>query len=109
MPPARDHYKIKPHVYLARILRHEGEGCLFEYLEKKAWCEDVSCTVGQDSLENNSLYTTLVLALRMTPEGRQNFAEILSVIYSYINLIRKEGPQKRIHDELRLTEWKKFR
>ncbi|XP_018399634.1 PREDICTED: nardilysin-like [Cyphomyrmex costatus] len=46
---------------------------------------------------------------RLSREGKCYTKEILDAIYSYINLLKKEGPQKRIYDEINMAVEYSFR
>ncbi|XP_066596131.1 nardilysin [Prorops nasuta] len=109
MPPLLDSYKSKPHQYVSWIIGHEGKGSLISYLRKKMWCLELYCGNNETGFEYNSMYSFLYLSLFLTDEGHNNLDKVLEAVYSYINMFRKAGPQKRIYDEICQIEETKFR
>ncbi|XP_047363441.1 nardilysin-like [Vespa velutina] len=109
MPPLHDLYKSKPHHYIAWIIGHEGIGSLISYLRKKMWCLDIFSGNGESGFEHCSMYALFSLSLILTEEGHKHLEDVLNSIFSYINLMRKEGPQKRIYDEIAQIEETNFR
>ncbi|KAL2731379.1 nardilysin-like [Vespula squamosa] len=109
MPPLHDFYKSKPHHYIAWIIGHEGIGSLISYLRKKMWCLDIFSGNGESGFEHCSLYALFSLSLILTEDGHRNLDEVLHCVFSYIKLMQKEGPQKRIYDEISQIEETNFR
>lgn len=102
-------YKSKPHQYVSWIIGHEGKGSLISYLRKKMWCLDVFSGNGESGFEHSSMYALFSLTLVLTDEGHRCLKEVLDAVFSYINLVRREGPQKRIYDEIHKIEETNFR
>lgn len=109
MPPLHDLYRSKPHHYIAWIIGHEGAGSLISYLRKKMWCLELFSGNGESGFELCSMYALFSLSLILTEEGHDHLKDVLNCIFSYINLMRKEGPQKRIYDEISHIEETNFR
>jgi len=102
MPSLVDFYKSKPHQYISWIIEHKGKGSLTSYLRKKWNCE-ITCN-NESSFMHTSMYTLLNLTVSFYEE-LQYLEEFLNTIFSFINLLKKEGPQKRIYDEIyKITE-----
>ncbi|XP_018306505.1 nardilysin-like [Mycetomoellerius zeteki] len=115
MPSLFDFYKSKPHQYISWIIEHKGKGSLTSYLRKKWNCEvtmynnsfmPASCHY---NFMHTSMYTLLNLTVILSYEGLQHLEEILNAIFSFINLLKETGPQKRIYDELRKIRENNFR
>ncbi|XP_034942176.1 nardilysin-like [Chelonus insularis] len=104
MPPLHHLYKVKPHQYLSWIIGHEGKGSLINYLRKKMWCLEILCGNSESGFEHSSMYALFSLSLFLTNEGYKHLKEILDAVYSYINMLQKLGPQKRIYDEIQTIE-----
>ncbi|EGI63110.1 Nardilysin [Acromyrmex echinatior] len=105
MPSLLHLYKSKPNNYILWIIKHKGEGSLIDYLRKKHWSFDFLHNNPEDDFEQNSLYTLFNFILDLSHEGLQHVSEVLDAIFSFINLIKREGPQKRIYDEIyKITE-----
>ncbi|KAG5324883.1 NRDC protein, partial [Pseudoatta argentina] len=105
MPSLLHLYKSKPNNYILWIIKHKGEGSLIDYLRKKHWSFDFLRDNPEDDFEQNSLYTLFNFILDLSHEGLQHVPEVLDAIFSFINLLKREGPQKRIYDEIyKITE-----
>lgn len=104
-----DSYKSKPHRYLAWILGHEGKGSLLSYLRQKMWCLNIISLNSEGGFEHNSMYALLDLSLVLTDQGLENLKQVLDAVFSFINLIREEGPQRRLYDEISRIEETNFR
>ncbi|CAL7942606.1 unnamed protein product [Xylocopa violacea] len=100
MPPLHDLYRSKPHQYLAWIIGYEGKGSLISYLRKKMWCLAIFSGNGESGFEHSSMYALFSVSLTLTEQGHKHLPDVLNAVFSYINLMRKEGPQKRIYDEI---------
>ena len=109
MPPLHHLYKSKPHQYVSWIVGHEGKGSLISYLRKKMWCLDIFSGNAEGGFEHSSMYALFSLALILTDEGHKHLKEVLDAVFSYINMLRKGGPQKRIYDEIYLIEKTNFK
>ncbi|XP_074109698.1 nardilysin [Cotesia typhae] len=109
MPPLHHLYKTKPHQYVSWIIGHEGKGSVISYLRKKMWCLDIFSGNGESGFEHSSMYALFSLALVLTDEGHAHLKEVLDAIFSYINMMRKLGPQKRIFDEIRMIDDTNFK
>lgn len=109
MPSLFDFYKSKPHQYVSSIIGHEGKGSLISYLRKKMWVLDIYSGNDESDFEHSSMYALFKLTLIFTDEGQQHFEEVMDAVFSFINLLKKEGPQKRIYDEICKIEEINFR
>ncbi|XP_015122355.1 nardilysin-like [Diachasma alloeum] len=109
MPSLHHLYRAKPHQYVSWVIGHEGKGSLISYLRKKMWCLDVFSGNGESGFEHSSMYALFSLSLVLTDEGHSHLKEVLDAIFSYITMMRKLGPQKRIFDEIRMIEDTNFR
>ncbi|XP_015592336.1 nardilysin isoform X2 [Cephus cinctus] len=109
MPPLHHLYKSKPHQYVSWIIGHEGKGSLISYLRKKMWCLDIFSGNGESGFEHSSMYALFSLSLILTDDGNKHLKDVLDAIFSYIKLMQREGPQKRIYDEIHQIEETNFR
>ncbi|XP_011881239.1 PREDICTED: nardilysin isoform X2 [Vollenhovia emeryi] len=109
MPSLLDLYKSKPHQYISWIIGHEGKGSLISYLRKKMWSLDMFSGNSESGFEHSSMYALFKLTVVLSYEGQQHLEEVLDAIFSFINLVKKEGPQKRIYDEIYKIEENNFR
>lgn len=109
MPPLHDLYKSKPHQYISWIIGYEGKGSLISYLRRKMWCLGIFSGNEESGFEHSSMYALFNLSLMLTEQGHKHLPEVLNAIFSFINLMRKEGPQKRIYDEIHQIKETNFR
>nr|KAF7408943.1 hypothetical protein H0235_013795 [Vespula pensylvanica] len=54
-------------------------------------------------------YIAWIIGHEGIEDGHKHLQDVLNSIFSYINLMRKEGPQKRIYDEISQIEETNFR
>ncbi|XP_017794015.1 PREDICTED: nardilysin-like [Habropoda laboriosa] len=104
LPPVRDLYRSKPYHYVSWIIGYKGKGSLISYLRKKMWCLEIF-----SEYEHCSMYTLSCLSLVLTEQGYKHLLEVLNAVFSFINMVRKEGPQKRIYDEIHQIKETDFR
>ncbi|CAL1679205.1 unnamed protein product [Lasius platythorax] len=109
MPSLVDFYKSKPHQYISWIIGHEGKGSLTSYLRRKMWGIDMISGNSESGFEHSSMYALLKLTVHLTDEGQKHLEEVLDAIFSFINLLKMEGPQKTIYDEIYKIEETNFR
>ena len=109
MPSLLHQYKCKPLNYLSSIIGHEGKGSLVSYLRKKRWCLDLISGNDESGFQYNTMYSTYSLYMYLTEEGCENLQEICDEVFSYINMLKKAGPQERIYKELEKIEEISFR
>lgn len=105
MPLLYEYHRSRPLQYISTILGHKGKGSLASYLQTKNWCLNLSCEVSQ----NRWNYSLVTLSLTTTNEGSTKMQEIIRTVHSYINMLRKEGPDKRIYEEMQKIEAAAFR
>lgn len=109
MPPSRWLYKVKSLEYLAWIFSTIGAGSLQDYLIQKNWAQKVIATIPNRNPWNTSLYSTFTITIDLSDEGNNHIINVLDAIYSYINLLKRKGPQQAIYDGIRINEEAKFR
>ncbi|XP_023245126.1 nardilysin-like [Copidosoma floridanum] len=109
MPSLHHLYKTKPHKIVSWIIRHEGEGSLINYLRQKLWCLHILSGINGGDFEHNSMYSLLGLSLILTDDGFKHLKDVLEAVFSYISLLRRVGPNKRLFDEIQKTKDISFR
>ncbi|KAJ8983824.1 hypothetical protein NQ317_008950 [Molorchus minor] len=105
----RDKYKSKPHQYLSYLLGDEGKGSLLSYLRKKVWGLSTSVGNSESGIEHNSMYSLFTISVNLTEEGQAHIFEVIEAIFSYINMLKRIGPQRRIFDEIKSISDSSFR
>ena len=73
------------------------------------WSLDIFSGSTESGFEHSSMYALLKITIILSYEGQQHLEEVLDAIFSFINLLKKEGPQKRIYDEIYQIEENNFR
>lgn len=109
LPSLLDKYRSKPHQYVSWLLGDEGKGSLLSYLKRRVWALGIFTGNGETGIEHNSMYSLFSISVILTGEGLLKMKEVISAIFSYINMLKKMGPQKRIYDEIKLIEDISFR
>ena len=109
MPSLHHLYKSKPHQYVSWIIGHEGKGSLTSYLRKKMWALELNAGIEEVGFDHSSMYGLFNVSIELTREGAEHLKEVIDAIYSYIKLMQRAGPQKRIFDELCQIEKTNFR
>ncbi|XP_011050786.1 PREDICTED: nardilysin-like [Acromyrmex echinatior] len=106
MPSQLALYKSKPYRYIAWRIGNEEIGSLIYYLREKLWnisnkkiCYDI----------HTIAYSLVKISIGLSSKGKQHIKKILDTIFSYINWLKKEGPQKKIYDEFSQRSENNFR
>ena len=58
--------------------------------EKMNYCE----------IQQNSLYSSIQLTIILTSKGRKHLEDVLDAIFSFINLLKRAGPQEAIYNDI---------
>ncbi|KYN14349.1 Nardilysin [Trachymyrmex cornetzi] len=95
-------YKSKPYEYIFQMIQHKGKSPLISYLRKNMWINSIDAL--QYKIKHYSTYSLIKLIVNLSYEGQQHREKVLDAIFSFINLIKKEGPQKTFYDEFFKSE-----
>ncbi|MDC0598725.1 insulinase family protein, partial [Gammaproteobacteria bacterium] len=95
IPVVRDYYKSKPLAYLGNVLGHEGEGSLLSLLKEKGWVNSLSAGGGMSYRDN----ATFSISVGLTEEGVNRVDEISSLVFQFIDLVKREGIQAWLFNE----------
>ena len=101
LPPLMDKYKTKPLEYLSWIIGHEGEGSLILYLREKVWALTLYAGCDGYGMEFNSTYSQFSISLTLTEKGFNEVNDVISAIFSYLQILKSEGPNQRIFNEIK--------
>lgn len=105
MTEALSKYKQKPTHYLGHLIGHEGEGSLLNWLKQKGWAESLSAGLGNNNRES-SLFQ---ISIALTQDGLNNVDAITEQAFAYIQLIKDEGVDQWIFEELQQVDDLHFR
>ncbi|KAG5339027.1 NRDC protein, partial [Acromyrmex heyeri] len=107
LPSFSDFYKCNSYQYILRIIRYKGEGSLISYLRQKMWSP--LDNIFNCESQQNSLYGLMQLTIALTSEGLKHLEDVLDAIFSFINLLKRAGPQKEIYNNIYECEQNNFR
>ncbi|EGI70965.1 Nardilysin, partial [Acromyrmex echinatior] len=107
LPSFSDFSKCNSYQYISKIIRYEGEGSLISYLRQKIWSplDNIFNCMSQQ----NSLYGLMQLTIELTSEGLKHLEDVLDAIFSFINLLKRAGPQKEIYNDIYECQQNNFR
>ncbi|CAL1679211.1 unnamed protein product [Lasius platythorax] len=108
MPSLLDFYKSKPLQYVSCLIGYHENGSLISYLRKKLWGFDMLSGNCESGFAHSSMYAFFNLTVQLTDEGQKHLEEVLDAIFSFINLLRMEGAQKKIYNEIYKIGQNKF-
>ncbi|XP_059153920.1 insulin-degrading enzyme-like isoform X2 [Physella acuta] len=94
-PDLSEHYKANPGHYLGHLLGHEGSGSLLSELKARGWANTL--VGGQKSGAKG--FSFFSVAIDLTEKSQDCIEDIITLIYQYINMLRREGAQKWIFKE----------
>ena len=87
LPEQQTHYRSKPLNVLSHILGDEGEGGLLHFYKTKNWATNLSAGGGIEG----STFKDFNVNLQLTNEGIKYADEVITALFSYIQLIRENG------------------
>uniref|UniRef100_A0A7M4FS17 Nardilysin convertase n=1 Tax=Crocodylus porosus TaxID=8502 RepID=A0A7M4FS17_CROPO len=108
LPPQEQHYRVKPLHYISWLVGHEGKGSVLSFLRKKFWALALYGGNGETGFEQNSTYSVFSISVTLTDEGYKHFYEVAHVVFQYLKMLQKRGPDKRIWEEIQKIEANEF-
>ncbi|KAL4236298.1 Nrd1 complex RNA-binding subunit [Mactra antiquata] len=109
LPPLQKCYRTKPLDYISNLLNHEGKGSIYSHLKKKMWAVELLGGNTGEGYDMNTTWTGFDVCVTLTDEGLKHWQEVVKVIFVYLDLLKKEGPQDWFYTELKQIEETKFR
>lgn len=101
LPPTLHLYKCKPLEYISSLIGDEGKGSLMAYLRSKMWALSIYVGNGQTGADQNSIFTLFNVHIVLTKEGFANLDEVIYSVFSYIKLLKTNGPSPDYFNELK--------
>lgn len=89
------HYRAGPEHYASHLIGHEGAGSILSELKAKGWCNNL--VGGYNTIGRGFGFFEVMVDL--TQDGFEHVDDIVKIIFQYINMLKKEGPQKWIFEE----------
>ncbi|XP_050818251.1 nardilysin-like isoform X4 [Gopherus flavomarginatus] len=108
LPPQERHYRVKPLHYISWLVGHEGKGSVLSFLRKKFWALALYGGNGETGFEQNSTYSIFSISVTLTDEGYEHFYEVAHVVFQYLKMLQKRGPDKRVWEEIQKIEANEF-
>ncbi|CAM9165979.1 unnamed protein product, partial [Choristocarpus tenellus] len=94
-------YKAKPCEYLGHLIGHEGKGSIFSLLRERRWATGISAGVDGTGFESGSCCALFCVTFNLTKTGVRHWLDIVEAMYCYIAMLRREGPQEWVFNEIR--------
>lgn len=95
IPDLHEFYKSSPGHYLGHLIGHEGPGSLLSELKNRGW---VNTLVGGQH-HGAKGFAFFSVDVDLTEEGIEHTDDIVTLIFQYLNLLRKEGPKEWVFKE----------
>uniref|UniRef100_A0A8C5U079 Nardilysin convertase n=1 Tax=Malurus cyaneus samueli TaxID=2593467 RepID=A0A8C5U079_9PASS len=108
LPPQEQFYRVKPLHYISWLVGHEGKGSVLSFLRKKFWALALYGGNGETGFEQNSTYSIFSISVTLTDEGYKHFYEVAHVVFQYVKMLQKRGPDQRIWEEIQKIEANEF-
>ena len=93
----RSMYESKPGRQVGFIIGHEGKGSLLSYLKEKGLATSLSAGARSDTEE----YGLVSIKIGLTPQGLENYKEVIKATVNYIELMKNSGYQSHVYNELK--------
>ncbi|MGB1139817.1 MAG: insulinase family protein [Halioglobus sp.] len=91
----RDAYRVNPLSYLGNLIGHEGEGSLLSQLKAEGLAESLAAGSGL-AWPGGALFSVEVT---LTEKGVVEYERVLQLLFAYTDMLREEGPRRRLYDE----------
>ncbi|MCB1687013.1 MAG: insulinase family protein [Halioglobus sp.] len=95
IPDYRNQYRVNPQSYLGNLIGHEGEGSLLSRLKAEGLAQGLAAGDGL-SWPGGALFSVQVA---LTEKGAADPDRVLQLLFSYVDMLRAEGPQRWLYDE----------
>jgi secreted Zn-dependent insulinase-like peptidase len=96
-------------VYIAHIVGHEGPNSLLSVLKARNFVSGINCGVGGSDIEMSSIYSMFTISATLTDLGFANWILVADMIFSYLDMLRRNGPIEWIFDELKTISQLEYR
>ncbi len=95
MPDYSAQYRAKPLMYIGNLLGHEGEGSLLSLLKAEGWAEALGAGAGIVYRGGSAFQ----VSVNLTEKGLEQREAVLAKLFEYIELMKREGPQRELYEE----------
>ena len=90
LPPQQRHYKKNPTFYISSLFSHTCEGSLYKCLKDRGLITSISA---YNTMQTNYL-AQFTCSIDVTRQGLDHIADIVHIVFQFINMIRCEAPTK---------------
>ncbi|QDZ21486.1 insulinase-like metalloprotease [Chloropicon primus] len=104
-PPDGKVYRHMPMDYMSHLIGHEGDGSILKRLKDLKWATSLSAGPSPESYSSHSLF---LISIELTDEGNSHVPEVSKIVFQYLNMLRDEGIQPWIFEELKSIGETKF-
>jgi len=105
IPDLRPHYKTDPAGYLTHLFRDKGPGSLYSHLKAERLVNSISSS---RSRPGNG-FSFFKICLNLAEEGVDKIFDIITVVFQFLEMIKKKEPEKWIFDECKELAEMNFR
>tara|TARA_R110000737_G_scaffold36970_2_gene56767 strand:- start:5031 stop:7838 length:2808 start_codon:yes stop_codon:yes gene_type:complete len=95
MPSIDKFYRQKPESIIAYLIGHEGSGSILSLLKSKQWA--LALTAGSGI--NGSNFKDFNISISLSELGEQHITAIVSMVFSYLNLLKKAPINAQYYQE----------
>lgn len=95
MPSYREYWQQKPLYYLSSLIGYEGKGSLLSYLKQAGLARGLSAYPALD-LPDSAM---LRIQVDLTEQGREQIDHVTASIFSFIELLRRDGIDPELYRE----------
>ena len=97
----RENYHVKPVAYLGNLVGHEGQGSLLSRLKAEGLAESLAAGSGL-GWRGGALFS---VSISLTEKGAANYDRVLQLFFTYMDMLRDEGPREWLYaEQSRLAE-----
>jgi len=100
MPPQRDHYLNKSENVISWCMGHEGPGSILSKLKKEDLATELSAGIGSGGDEDCSNFGKFSVEVKLSDKGLEQYERVTEMVFEYINMLRREGPQEWVFNEM---------
>lgn len=102
LPPQAKFYKSKPCDHIAHLLGHESAGSVLAEAKARGWALALFAgTTPDDGFMMNSGCTLFNVSVALTTVGLREWMFVAGLVFEYIGILKRAGPQSWVHNELR--------
>lgn len=90
-------FRMNPLRVFSHLIGHESEGSILSVLLKHKLAYELSCGPWNIS----DYFTQFQISITLTDEGFENIDKVVEIVGGYLNMLRREGIQQWVFDELK--------